>query len=153
MLFSVLAVCCTSVAQQLATGERAPKIRNRHRHWVDGREPQKTEYTYIEFVHSRSVPCLESVLKITKHIDRTDRPFRVVLVTREDDDMVDHRLRDCTGDYVGVLSDPSGRIFGDFGVSYVPFGVIVNKRRKAVWFGNPLTAESDFFEKIIKDEE
>ena len=136
----VLALCCDTYAQRIANRERIPKIKALH--WLDDIVPAETEFTYIEFVHSRSTPCLESAIKIKRHIDNTDRPFRVIFITSERPDRIDTRLRECSGGYIGTLLDPSGHLFRDFAVRYIPFGVIIDSKRRAVWFGNPLTTDN-----------
>lgn len=138
-----------ATAQNIATGERAPKLKKVHR-WLDNIQPRQTDYTYIEFVRSTSAPCLESCLRIKDFLDHTERPFRAVFVSCEPAEHVDFRLRDCSGEYIGTILDTEGEIFDAYGVRYVPFGVIIDKRRRVLWFGNPLTAENDFVKKITE---
>ncbi len=136
-------------AQNIALNERIPKIKTAN--WLDGIVPQQGEYTYIEFVRSNTVPCIESFLKIKRYIADNDTPIQVIFVTREDPSHIDSHLRECLGGRIGALIDDTGRIFQDFGVRYVPFGVIVNRKRKAVWFGNPITVDDDFFKKLTAE--
>lgn len=137
-------------AQNIATRERAPKIKPRYHRWLDDAAPRQTEYTYIEFVHSTSEPCIESCRKIRRYIDGTDRPFRVIFITCEKPAHIDSRLHECAGEYVGTIVDEEGRIFDDFGVRYVPFGVLMDSKRRVLWFGNPITTDNDFFRKITE---
>lgn len=155
IIFALVAACMLTsagetCAQRIATRERTPKIKTRH--WLDDIVPQQAEYTYIEFIRSTSLPCIESCRKIKHYTDTADNPFRVVLITHEAPDLIDRRIRECLGGYVGLLIDDSGRLFDDFGVRYVPFGIILDKKRRAVWFGNPLTTDNGLFRRITAEE-
>lgn len=149
-LMCALAAAAEASAQRIATGERTPKIKTRH--WLDGIVPDESEYTYIEFIRSSSLPCIESCRKIKRHADTSQRPLRVVFITREEPETVDRRIRECLGGHVGTIIDDTGRIFEDFGVQYVPFGIIIDRKRRAVWFGNPLTTDNALFRKITAQE-
>lgn len=139
-------LCVAASAQHLALGERTPKIKTQQ--WLDGIVPQQTEYTYIEFVRSTTRPCIESFLKIKEHITDRNIPLGVIFIVCDEPSQADPRLRECLGGNVGALIDDTGRIFNDFGVRYVPYGVVVDRKRKALWFGNPLTVDDDFFKKL-----
>ncbi len=133
-------------AQRVALGEKVPKIKIHA--WLDNAVPKKAQYTYIEFVHSTTVPCIESFMKIREYSDRLGPRLGVVFITGEEPQNINVMLRDCIGEYVGTALDPTGEIFGAFGVTYVPFGVVVDSKGKALWFGNPITIEDDFFDKL-----
>jgi len=150
-VFTALAAaffCTAASAQHLALGERIPKIKTQK--WLDDIVPQQTEYTYIEFVRSTTAPCIASFLKIKEYVTDRDIPFGVVFVVCDEPSQTDPRLRECLGGNVGALIDDTGRIFKDFGVRYVPFGVVIDRKRRAVWFGNPITVDDDFFSKLTE---
>ena len=43
-----------------------------------------------------------------------------------------------------------GRIFSAFNVQYVPFGVLVDSRNRALWMGNSLQLTPEIIEKSSK---
>ena len=137
-------------AQRIAYRERTPRLKITR--WLGDAEPAQAPYTYIEFIRSSSTPCVESCRKIKRYIDNTDRPMRVIFITQEQPGSVDRRIKDCMGPYIGIAIDESGRLFNEFNIQYVPFGVIVDSRRRAVWFGNPLTTDNAFLRKITEQQ-
>ena len=142
---ALCAVCEQAFAQRIAYGERTPKIDRKHSRWFDGRMPVPDQPLLIAFVYSHSNTCLEFCYGLKRRMQNAERPLQVILVTREPASMIDMRMKQCLDGNITVVSDVSGRIFRDFGVNYVPFAVVVDERRKAVWFGNPLTSERDIF--------
>ena len=46
--------------------------------------------------------------------------------------------------------DTGGRIFSAFNVQYVPFGVLVDSRNRALWMGNSLQLTPEIIEKSSK---
>lgn len=141
-----LATGFSARAQRVALDERVPKIKIHS--WLDNAVPRKSQYTYIEFVHSTTLPCIESFLKIRERAERFGPNLGVMFITAEKPENINSLLRECSGEYIGTALDTNGDIFAAFGVTYVPFGVVVDSRGKALWFGNPLTIEDDFFDKL-----
>ncbi len=142
----MLPVSQRTIAQRVALEERIPKIKCDR--WLDDKEPQKSQYTYIEFVHSKTVPCLRTFLKIQDDNAHFSDKLRAIIITKETPEQISSTLRECATDYVNIAFDTDGEIFQHFGVRYVPFGIIIDHRRRALWFGNPATLSEDFFNKI-----
>ena len=149
VIFALLAAGEAS-AQRIANGEKIPKFKAEH--WLEDIIPEDADYTYIEFIRSSSMPCIESCHKMKRHADNSERPMRMIFITREEPCRIHHSIRECIGRYAGVLIDDSGRIFEEFGIQYVPFGVIIDRKRHAIWFGNPLTTDNAYLKKIIEEE-
>ena len=51
-------------------------------------------------------------------------------------------------EYIGVAFDDNGKTFRDFGVKFIPYCVICNKKR-VVWCGNAALLNEQRLEKII----
>ncbi len=143
-LFLVVAQHAT--AQQVALGERVPKIKSDH--WLDNNTPEKSQYTYIEFVHSKTDPSIRTFQKIKKDNAYFNEKLRAIIITKESPEQIGTELRECASDYIHIAFDVDGEIFRSFRVRYVPFGIIIDRHRKALWFGNPTTIDEDFFDKI-----
>lgn len=140
-LLALLGTTLSASAQRVALEERIPKIKTNL--WLDGKAPEKARYTYIEFVYSKTVPCIQTFLKIQEEQSLFGENLRAIIITKESPEQISDELRKCVTDYVNVAFDPEGEIFRAFGIHYVPFGIIVDHRRKAVWFGNPITLNED----------
>lgn len=135
----------TAVAQRIAYGERTPRLNLKNCSWLDDKVPAPGEFVYIGFVYSRSNACLEFCERIKRRMARMEHPMQVILVTREPEDMIHKLVHECLGDNVGTIIDHDGHIFREFGVRYVPFAVLIDDKRRAIWFGNPLTGDRDVF--------
>ena len=146
MVLCALLSASSAEAQRVALGERIPKIKAEL--WLDGKQPQKANYTYIEFAHSRTAPCLRTFLKMQDDNAIFGEKMRAIIITKESPEQISATLREIATDYINVAFDTEGEIFRHFGVRYVPFGIIIDHKRKALWFGNPATLNEDFFSKI-----
>lgn len=134
MLAAMLFTASLSVrAQNIGLYERTPKIRTES--WLNGHIPPKSEFTYIGFVHTSSIPCINSIRKIAGFAERAGR-IGIVIVTKESEKNLDEWVGKYASGNSGVIFE-SGDIFDRFGVNYAPFGVIVDSHRRALWFGNP----------------
>lgn len=132
-------------AQNIALGERTPRIKSSHIRWLNGHTPKAHTYTYIEFIHSKSEPCRLSTERIAAIADNI-KELNIVVVTKEEGAALApwvHTLAQGTSGVV-VLGD---EFFDRYGVRYAPFGVMLHKRR-AIWFGNPRTLNRELIEKL-----
>lgn len=148
-IITLVLLLCSAVsasAQRVALEERVPKIKSKL--WHEGKEPKKADYTYIEFVHSKTIPSINTFLKIKRDNVYFNENLRAIIITQERPEQIGAELRECASDYINIAFDVDGEIFRSFGVRYVPFGIIIDRRRKALWFGNPTTIDEDFFNKI-----
>lgn len=146
ILCTLLLIASRAQAQHVALEERIPKIKAGQ--WLNDNAPEKSQYTYIEFINSRTASCQHTLLQIQKDAHFGEN-VRAVIITNESPEQISPELRKCANDYIHVAFDVDGDIFRDFNVQYVPFGIVVDHRRKALWFGNPITLKTDFLDKII----
>ena len=139
-MFAIIGfVLCGTVAlaQNLAIGERIPPLHPKYRHWVYGNIPQGYEYTYIGFVHSASVPCIEGTVHVIDIIASDVDNLRFILLTKESEEQMANWLKMCASAInTGVVCNAEYP-FRSFGVNYAPFGVIIDHRQRVLWFGNP----------------
>lgn len=145
------AVASTALAQRIAYNERTPRLKLKNRPWLCDSVPETGDYAYIGFIDSRSNTCMEFCNIVKRQLERMDNPPTVIFITREDADKTNPALKECLGGRIGAVSDGEGEIFRNFGVRYVPFGVLVDNRRRAVWFGNPLTSDKDLLRNMTPD--
>ena len=125
-------------AQSVSLGIKVPGI---HLDSELGKELEMVtkEYVYMIFVHSESSPSIALVERLTGVDQRLMHNLDVVLVTAED--IADNATiveRFADGRFP-IAYDLEHRTFRNFGISYVPFGVIYDtKRKRALWFGSTL---------------
>ncbi len=73
-----------------------------------------------------------------------------MVVTRENEEKISPLLSPFLSRHISVALDTGGRIFSAFNVQYVPFGVLVDSRNRALWMGNSLQLTPEIIEKSSK---
>ena len=139
----VTGIACGAAAQNIVLGERVPELKAAA--WLNDREPVPAPMTYIEFFHSSNPSCITSIKRLKALVSSMDQPINIVVVTKEDAEKVASLVKPLLGEriYVALHAD---RGFEIFGVAYVPSGVLVDPRNRALWMGNSL----QFTEKTIE---
>lgn len=143
ILLFITGFACAVPAQNIVLGERVPELKSTV--WLDNRQPTPAPMTYIEFFHSSNPSCVASIRQLRALIARMGEPMNLVIVTKEEVDAVEPVLRPLLGEriYVALHAD---RGFELFGVAYVPSGVLIGPKNRALWMGNSL----QFNERIIE---
>lgn len=140
--FSILAILfvltgSSSLAQRVALGDLTPEHKTNR--WIKKNIPQLQQYdnTLIVFVHTRSIPCEESLTVINSIAEKYGN-LNVHIVTKECEEHADRTFASKISDKV-TFHTHAEKIFSTYEVSYVPFAIIINKKRVTEWFGNPST--------------
>ena len=135
-------------AQEIVIGERVPDFRPTE--WL-GAQPSEDDRraTLLVFYHTESQPCVESL----PHIDSLARSMeqaRVIVVAMEAKERIAPSLARYMSERFYVAIDRSGRVFSNYGIRYVPFGVLVDPKGRAQWIGNPRLATPESLKRNLK---
>ncbi len=130
-------------AQNIILGEKVPELKAAG--WIDNRHPAPAPITYVEFFHSSNPACINSLKRLRALATKPKSDLRVIVVTREDTARIAPMLRPYLSERV-TATIHADRGFSAFGVTYVPFGVLIDARNRALWMGNSL----QFNEKVIE---
>lgn len=135
-------------AQEIVIGERVPDFRPTE--WL-GAHPSEDDRraTLLVFYHTESQPCVESL----PHIDslaRSMEQVRVIMVAMEAKERIAPSLARYMSERFYVAIDRSGRVFSNYGIRYVPFGVLVDSKGRAQWIGNPTLATPESIKRNLK---
>ncbi len=130
-------------AQNIILGEKVPELKAAG--WIDNRHPAPAPITYVEFFHSSNPACINSLKRLRALATKPKSDLRVIVVTREDTARIASMLRPYLSERV-TATIHADRGFSAFGVTYVPFGVLIDARNRALWMGNSL----QFNEKVIE---
>lgn len=136
-------------AQTIALGERTPRFKNEK--WLNGHKPEESGFTYIEFIHTASKPCRQSAERIHKIVSELN-DIAFVLITQQTASEIDDWVVHYEDRKSGVIVD-NASIRKSFGVNYAPYGVIIDHKRRALWFGNPQLLNRATIEKLTKNGE
>lgn len=124
-----------AASQNVALGEKTPDLKVKS--WLDDRMPVPGRAFLLVFFHSTSRPAVESLA----HLQELGRKFgdrvNVVVVVRESPEAVGGIVRPYAEGNLTVAFDDSGRSFAAYDVQYLPFGVLVSAKGRALWMGNP----------------
>lgn len=139
----VTGIACGAAAQNIVLGERVPELKAAA--WLNDREPVPAPMTYIEFFHSTNPSCLHSVKRLNELTTRMNGRICVIVVTKEDPEKVAQLIGAYQNKrfFIALRADKGFELFG---VAYVPSGVLVDPRNRALWMGNSL----QFTEKTIE---
>lgn len=139
----------TAAAQQLALGEKTPDLKIRS--WLDGRMPSPGRPMLLVFFHSASRPSVESLASVRELGAKFDGRLDVVVIAKEAPETADPVVRPYAGGNLTVAFDDGGRTFSAYDVNYLPFGVLVTAKGRALWMGNPRQLTEKIVESNLAD--
>ena len=148
LLTIALLWCGVLHAENIIIGDKIPDLSIDK--WLMDIQPAPTDYTCILFYHSESELCRKSLKRI-KHIVMNNPQMNLVIITKEKYGDAGVALTEHLEDRIGVAFDENGRTFRYFGVKFIPFCVIHNKKSRAKWCGNALTLSENIVEKITSN--
>ena len=137
----------SATAQNIVLGERVPELKAQS--WLDDRQPAPAPVTYVEFYHSSNPSCVTSLERLKELTGKLGTKLRVIVVTKEDAAKIAPLLRPYLSKQItAVLNAEKG--FTAFGVTYVPFGVLIDAKNRALWMGNSLQINEKMIEQSIR---
>lgn len=153
LLALLVASALPAAAQLLRLEERVPKIRKSASRWFGDRRPRRAELVVVEFFDAAHTP-IGSELAHLDELTCGQTPERVqwVVVTRQAPERISGRLAYylernpnlavlCRGD----------ELFRSCKVQYLPFCLVLDRRRRTVWMGNALDLDSGFLAERINE--
>lgn len=135
-------------AQTVALGERVPDLKIQT--WLGDQQPPEAELTYIEFFQPSNSASLASLDNLQALSRKLGTKLHVVVVSREKESETITLLRPYVSEAMSVGIDPTGRAFSAFGIRYVPAGVLIDAKRKALWMGNSRQVNEQLLRKFLK---
>ncbi|MBQ2026570.1 MAG: hypothetical protein II214_01560 [Alistipes sp.] len=150
-LFYIFLSLCTLLpilrteAQTIAIGERTPRIK--HCKWLNGNVPEQCDFVYIEFIHSASTSCRNTAERLHNVVNEIGN-IAFVLISHQSASEIDDWVVQHIDKRSGVIVDDTS-IRHTFGVNYAPYSIIIDQKRRALWFGNPQLLDKKAIEKLI----
>ena len=149
-LFYIFLSLCTLLpilrteAQTIAIGERTPRIK--HCKWLNGNVPEQCDFVYIEFIHSASTSCRNTAERLHNVVNEIGN-IAFVLISHQSASEIDDWVVQHIDKRSGVIVDDTS-IRHTFGVNYAPYSIIIDQKRRALWFGNPQLLDKKTIEKL-----
>lgn len=150
LLISALLTLCTLcvVAQNVVIGNRVPELKVST--WLADRQPAHAPLTFIEFHHPSDQNSRASLDHLRELTGKMDAKLHVIVVSADASDATVARLTGYLSPRMSVGIDDGNRSFTAFGVRYVPFGVLVDARNRALWMGKAQQLTPAFIDKITR---
>ncbi len=133
-------------AQRAEVGTYAPHIDEVE--WISDRLEESDKALMVEFFHSSNVDCREHIEDLNAMACDYRYDMDVLMLTREPAEQVAGMLLH-EYQYFYVAIDESGKVFRAFGVSHVPYAVVINPKGIIVWAGNPLSLTDSTIKKLL----
>lgn len=148
LITTILALCCiNATAQNVIIGEKVPELRIKQ--WLMDLQPESADFTCIVFHHSESPLCRQCLSNVKQLVKDFEQRINVVVVTKEAYNKAGTTLTEHLTDHTCVAFDDNGRTFRYFGVKFIPFCVITNHKRRALWCGNGNSLSETILQEII----
>ena len=137
----------TAHSQNITTGKVVPDLKIKQ--WLMDLRPDDADYTCVMFYHSESPQCHKYVSHIKSITKQASERINVIIITKEKYADAGVTLTEHLGGNVCVAFDDAGRSFRNFGIKFIPFCVIYNKKRIAQWCGHAGGLTPEILEKIV----
>lgn len=134
--------------QNIVLGERVPELRTAS--WNDTRRPAETLPTLVLFLHPSADGAAGTVEEAAGLADRYAGKLNVVLLARQKPAEAAALLAPYADSPLLAAFDDTGRTFDAFGILYVPFGVLTDRKGRALWMGNPARLTPRVIEQYIR---
>lgn len=134
VLITIIGTATIANAQNVITGEVAPDLKVKQ--WLMDLQPEEADYTCIVFYHSESPQCRKWLARVKNLAQSTEVKMNVIILTKEKYSEAGVTLTEHLGANTCVAFDDEGRSFRNYGVKFIPFCVICNKQRIALWCGH-----------------
>lgn len=150
ILCTILALMTISdgVCQSVIVGDKLPSTIFQRR-WLMDIQPDEADYTCILFYHSESGLCQRVLNKVKPIVEEYGSSLNLVIITKERYDKAGVTLTEHLDDRIGVAFDEGGRLFKQLGVSFIPFCVVCDKKRRTLWCGNGAMFTRDVMNNIL----
>lgn len=150
IIVAVLLFAGSAEAQRLRLGDRTPDIAASTTLGTS-LDDIAHDYVCLAFVHSDSTPCVDAIDRLRSEVIAKDDNIAIVLLTAEEPTTDNELLNAYVGHNSSVAFDHNNHTFNAFGVSYVPFGVIFDKKRHRIeWFGSLQHIDREVIQQILK---
>lgn len=150
LILSLTFLLCAAFAtdaqnQKLMIGEKAPEIKVSR--WLSSSGGDQNP-KLLEFVYTKSQPSVKRLAELSVTATKYKGKLTVIAISKDDAESVTSVVDVGKANYRIALDD-AGKTFSAYGVSYVPFAVLIDSKGRTVWSGNPSSLTDDIINKAI----
>lgn len=121
-------------AQKLVIGERAPEVKIQK--WLISQPTMDGKAVMVEFFHPSNEKSGERIAKLNALASANNSNIVVVVMAKDESGNAVQMLTSGSPSYYPAIDD-GGKTFTAFGVKYIPYAVLYDKRGRILWLGNP----------------
>lgn len=138
LLFFLLGISeCWS--QKLVIGSQRPSMRGIQ--WQN-KSPKLNKPLLIEFYHHDNSSSREFLDLLSEIKQQSRGNLEIVILTRDGGKSLAH-LNQYYGDEYLIGYDPTGAVFSSFGVKYIPYSILSDRKGNLLWIGNLSSFDMD----------
>lgn len=131
-------------AQKLVIGSRVPDFKGAQ--WLSS-APQEKRPMLIEFYNPTNPTCNKFFPKLANIKKQHGDKVQIIVLTAQTGPEIDKLVDDWGRDY-SIGYDPTGKIYQNFNVRFLPFTLIINSNSEIFWQGNLGNLPSDILGKV-----
>lgn len=147
LLFASVSAFVSVFAQKrMAVGDKTAGITATE--WLKGFSPSNVP-VYINFFSLNSAQSKDEMQQFEHFAAAYKDKIAFVLITKDEKEKMKGYLEGTAPSY-SVALDGNGQTFGDYGVMYVPFGVLIDAKGRFVWQGKTSQLNDQILEKALK---
>lgn len=146
VILAIFALTLNAAAENVIIGDKLPDMSIKK--WLMDTQPSDAEYTCILFFHSKSDLCQKTLSKLKRYTKQWGEKLNLIIITKENYSEVGVSLTQHLDERIGVAFDDNGRTFRYFGVKFIPYCVISQKKR-VEWCGNGALLNDKTLENIL----
>lgn len=100
--------------------------------WLASRNPAAADLSYLVFFHSSNKGCTASLDALRDLSNKLGSKLRIIIITQEDSEKIAPILTPYISERIGVALDHDKKVFGSFGVDFVPFSVLIDAKNRVL---------------------
>ncbi len=147
LIFIALGGIHASMAQSIIIGSKAPEIKPTA--WLNNNKAQSADLTYVEFFVANDNASTASLDRLQELSVAMGNSIQIIVVAKGKTEDISSKLKGYLSPQIAVAIDPEGAIFKSYGVSYLPFGVLLDDKHRSLWLGNSNLLTESQINKII----
>ncbi len=135
-----------SWAQKLVIGSEIPSLKGVV--WQSVAPRLEQQPIFIEFYHHNNSSSRKFIEKLSQIEQRGGDGIQIVILTRDADGTLPF-LVEQYGDRYIIGHDPTGVVFRNFGVKYIPYSLLIDRKKEVVWIGNLGNFDVDIIGEVL----
>lgn len=146
-VFVAIASLNLASAQTIIIGEKTPDLKVAQ--WLNSNQVRSNTPTLLEFFVSQSAPSQKRLPVLDALAKQYGGKLNIVIISKESQSKI-APLIDGKNYSFAIAIDDEGKTFSNYGVQFVPFGILTDAKGRVVWSGNSSQLTNDIIQRAFK---